>query len=125
MCLVLNLSSCTVGYKNDGKEVTWHTWNEGNGHNSRKVAADPNSFEALEDDYGRDAVHAFYEGDIIEGADGSSFKTLGNWYASDDKHVYISGNLIKGADASSFKVHRYRLGEDKNDFYNDTTRSQY
>lgn len=59
MCLVLNLSSCTVGYKNDGKEVTWHTWNEGNGHNSRKVAADPNSFEALEDDYGRDAVHAF------------------------------------------------------------------
>ena len=75
MCLVLNLSSCTVGYKNDGKEVTWHTWNEGNGHNSRKVAADPNSFEALEDDYGRDAVHAFYEGDIIEGADGSSFKT--------------------------------------------------
>lgn len=121
MCLILSLSSCTVGYKNDGKEVTWHTWNEGSGHNSRKVAADPKSFEALDDDYGRDAVHAFYEGDIIEGADGSSFKTLGNWYASDDKHVYISGNLINGADAASFKVHRYRLGEDKNDFYNDTT----
>lgn len=26
---ILILTSCTTGYKNDGKEVTWHTWNEG------------------------------------------------------------------------------------------------
>lgn len=29
---ILILTSCTAGYKNDGKEVTWHTWNEGSGH---------------------------------------------------------------------------------------------
>lgn len=51
ICLALmSLFSCTVGYKNDGKEVTWHTWNEGNGHNSRKVDADPKTFEELKDD---------------------------------------------------------------------------
>lgn len=63
---LLILTSCSVGYKNDGNEVTWHTWNEGNGHNSRKVDADPETFEVLDDDYGRDKTHAFYRGDIIK-----------------------------------------------------------
>lgn len=121
LCTVFMFASCTVGYKNDGKEVTWHTWNEGSGHNSRKVDADPLSFEKLEDDYGRDDTHAFFRGDIVKGADGRSFKTLGKWYAADNHHVYLSGQLIKGADAPSFKVLSYGLGEDINDFYNGTT----
>lgn len=74
--ILMLLTSCSVGYKNDGKEVTWHTWNEGNGHNSRKVNADPETFEVLDDDYGRDKTHAFYRGDIIKGADGQSFRVL-------------------------------------------------
>lgn len=44
---ILILTSCTTGYKNDGKEVTWHTWNEGSGHHSMKVNADPETFEIL------------------------------------------------------------------------------
>lgn len=122
--LLICLASCGGEYKNDGTEVTWHTWNEGNGHLSHRIDADPKTFEALKNNYGRDAVHAFFEGDIIEGADGSTFKTLGKWYASDDTHVYISGRLIRGADARTFKVRSdvrcHSLGEDKNDFYKDT-----
>lgn len=64
--LLLTFVSCTVGYKNDGSEVTWHTWNEGSGHNSRTVNADPETFEVLDDEYGRDKTHAFYRGDIIK-----------------------------------------------------------
>uniref|UniRef100_UPI00261B57A3 DKNYY domain-containing protein n=1 Tax=Muribaculum intestinale TaxID=1796646 RepID=UPI00261B57A3 len=109
------VTSCTVGYKNDGKEVTWHTWNEGSGHNSYKVDADPNTFEELDDDYGRDKKHAFYRGDIIKGADGSSFRVIGKWYAADNLHVYVDGELVENADPASFKVHSYRLTEDKND----------
>ncbi len=112
------LTSCSVGYKNDGKEVTWHTWNEGNGHNSRKVDADPETFEVLDDNYGRDKTHAFYRGDIIKGADGQSFRVLEKGYAADAFNVYDSGELIKGADSATFKVHSYELTEDKNDFYN-------
>ena len=54
LLVLMTLVSCSVGYKNDGKEVTWHTWNEGSGHTSRHVDADPKTFEELNDDYGRD-----------------------------------------------------------------------
>lgn len=111
------LSSCELGYKNDGKEVTWHSWNEGNGYNVRKINANPATFKSLEDKYGHDDKHAFFEGEIIPEADGSSFKSLGEWYASDKNHVYLSGEKIEKADPNSFKVHNDRLGEDKNDFY--------
>lgn len=110
-------TACSVGYKNDGKEVTWHTWNEGNGHNSRKVDADPETFEVLDDNYGRDKTHAFYRGDIIDGADGQSFQVFEKDYAADAFNVYDSGKLLKGADPATFKVHSYELTEDKNDFY--------
>ncbi len=112
------LTACSVGYKNDGKEVTWHTWNEGNGHNSRKVDADPETFEVLDDNYGQDKTHAFYRGDIIDGADGQSFQVFEKDYAADAFNVYDSGKLLKGADPATFKVHSYELTEDKNDFYN-------
>lgn len=45
LLVLMILVSCSVGYKNDGKEVTWHTWNEGSGHTSRHVDADPKTFE--------------------------------------------------------------------------------
>lgn len=109
--------SCSAGYKDDGKEVTWHTWNEGSGHNSRKVDADPQTFEKLDDDYGRDKTHAFYRGNIINGADGISFRVVEKGYAVDKLNVYDSGELMKGVDPASFKVHSYDWVEDKNDFY--------
>lgn len=115
--LLLTFVSCTVGYKNDGKEVTWHTWNEGSGHNSQKVDADPATFEVLNDDYGRDKTHAFYRGNKIAGADGRSFRVLEKGYAADKFNVYDSGELMKGVDPASFKIHSYELTEDKNDFY--------
>lgn len=117
LLVLMTLVSCSVGYKNDGKEVTWHTWNEGSGHTSRHVDADPKTFEELNDDYGRDKKHAFYEGDIIKGADGGSFRVLTKSYAADNTHVYVSGELIEKADPATFKVHSYYFAEDANDFY--------
>ena len=114
---LLILTSCTTGYKNDGKEVTWHTWNEGSGHHSRKLNADPETFEILDDDYGRDKTHAFYRGDIITGADGHTFRVLEKGFAADKSNVYDKGELMKGVEPASFKIHSYELTEDKNDFY--------
>ena len=115
--ILLTFASCTVGYKNDGKEVTWHTWNESSGHNSRRVDADPKTFEKLNDDYGRDKKHAFYKGDIINDANGGSFRVLDKSYAVDKTQVYFSGKLIEKANPATFKVHSYYLTEDTCDFY--------
>lgn len=115
--LFITFSSCDVGYKNDGTEVTWRTWNESSGHRSRRIDADPASFEKLKYDYGRDKLHAFYEGNIIGEADGSTFHVLDEWYAVDKSHVFRAGKLVEHAAPSSFKVHSYYLAEDSSDFF--------
>ena len=65
--LVMILSSCEMGsgYRNDGKQVTWHSYDEGSGHRVSVVYADPSTFEDLGEGYGRDAQHAFLNGNII------------------------------------------------------------
>ncbi len=115
--LLMSLSSCDVGYKNNGKEVTWHTWNESRGQISRRLDADPNTFEKLKYYYGRDKSHAFFEGNIITEADGSTFRVLDEWYAVDKNHVFLQGKLVERADPSSFKVHSFYFAEDSNDFF--------
>lgn len=113
----LVLSSCEMGYKNDGKEVTYHSWNEGTGHTFFRVKADPATFEDLGDNYGRDKHHAFLEGSIIEGADGATFKYLGHCYSVDANHVFCYDTIMSTADPKSFKVHSALLTEDKKDYY--------
>lgn len=39
-----------MGYKNDGKEVTYHSWNEGTGHTFFRVKPDPATFEKIDFD---------------------------------------------------------------------------
>lgn len=97
--------------------MTWYAWNEGSGHTSRKVSADPKTFEILDDDYGRDHRHAFFQGKLIDGADGKSFRCLNEWYAADDRYVYLSGEIVGNADPKTFEVHTYYFAEDKNDFF--------
>ncbi len=111
------LTSCEVGYKNDGKQVTWHSWDEGSGHRVFVVDADPSTFEDLGDGYARDAQHAFLEGDIIKGADGKTFKYLEKRYAIDANHVFHYDTIMSSGDPQSFKVYSWNLTEDKKDFY--------
>ena len=114
ICMVL--ASC-IGYRNDGKQVTFHEWNEASGHKVTVLDADPATFEDLGDGYGRDAKHAFLEGNIIKGADGNTFNYLGKNYAVDANRAFHFDSIIPDIDPKSFKVHSNWLTEDKNDFY--------
>ena len=113
------LVSCERGphYKNDGKQVTWNTWDIWAGPNSKIVGADPSTFVDLGDGYARDDQHAFLEGDIIKGADGKTFKCLEKRYAIDADHVFHDHTIITSADPKSFMVHGWYLTEDKKDFF--------
>lgn len=115
----LMLTSCDrePGYNNNGKQVTWNTWDIWAGHHSIVVDADPSTFEDLGDGYARDARYAFLEGVIIEGADGKTFKCLEKPYAVDDNHVFHRDSMMTSADPKSFKVHGQYLTEDKKDYY--------
>ncbi len=115
--VVMTLTSCEVGYKNDGKQVTWNTWDIWAGHYSMVVDADPSTFEDLGDGYAHDDQHAFLEGDMINGADGKSFKILEERYAVDANHVFHCDTMMPSADPKTFKVLSRKLTEDKKDFY--------
>ena len=76
VCMMLASCDREPCYKNDGKQVTWNTWDVWAGHHSIVVDADPSTFEDLGDGYARDGQQAFLEGNIIKGADGKTFKCL-------------------------------------------------
>ena len=109
--------SCNSGYQNDGKHVTYHTWNAGSGHTSWILDADPSTFEDLGDDFAHDSLYAFYHGFIIMNADGKSFRYLKYDYAIDKDYVFYRDSILHGIDPKSFKVHSCYLTEDSKDFY--------
>lgn len=109
--------SCDIGYKNDGKVVTYHSWNESSGHSVWKLDANPATFENLGDGYAHDDKHAFLDGHMIDSADGKTFKSLGHGYAIDANHVFHLSQIMDSVDIKTFKVHSQYLTEDKNDYY--------
>lgn len=113
----LVMNSCS-GYKvRDGK-VYYESWNEASGsHTYCLEGANAETFESLDDGYGKDDVHAWYCGELIKGANGASFRTLGEYYATDGRDVWRSGEKMRVADAASFKVISYYFSEDKVDYY--------
>lgn len=117
ICMVLTSCKREPRYKNDGKQVTWNTWDIWAGHDSKIVDADPSTFEDLGDGYARDDQHAFLDGGIINGADGKTFKCLEKRYAVDANHVFHGDFIMAGADPKSFMVHGWNLTEDKKDFF--------
>ena len=117
VCTMLASCDREPCYKNDGKQVTWNTWDVWAGHHSIVVDADPSTFEDLGDGYARDGQQAFLEGNIIRGADGKTFKCLEKPYAVDSYHVFHCDTMMTSADPKSFKVHGQYLTEDKKDYY--------
>ncbi len=117
VCMMLASCDREPCYKNDGKQVTWNTWDVWAGHHSIVVDADPSTFEDLGDGYARDGQQAFLEGNIIKGADGKTFKCLEKPYAVDSCHVFHCDTMMTSADPKSFKVHGQYLTEDKKDYY--------
>ena len=63
---------------------------------SRSVigAADPESFHAINDNYGRDKSKVFYLGYTIPSADPATFEYLGGSYSRDKTHGYSRDQLI-------------------------------
>lgn len=69
--------------------------------------ADPKTFVQMSADpgFGKDARHAFYEADLIEGARPESFHQLGaSKYSADDTAVFFETRRVVEADVASFRA---------------------
>ena len=102
----------------DGK-VTYFRWNPMGMryHTSVLEQADPETFEAIGIEHGKDAT-TVYEWDIpILHADPATFKRLTENYARDATQVFYGRTRLEGVDINTFK----RLGDawsrDSDDFY--------
>ena len=107
----------------DGK-VTYFRWNPMAMRYHTRVLedADPNTFETIGTEHGKDAK-TVYEWDIpILHADPATFKRLTENYAQDATQVFYGRTRLEGADLATFK----RLGDgwsrDADDYYSGSKR---
>lgn len=113
----LILASCDTYKIKDGKVYFVH-FNEGTGYSLELIPeADAKTFVELDNRFGHDAKHAWFENSLLKGINGASFRTLGYWYATDDCLVFRADQQVEGADPSTFVVHTYYFAEDSNDYY--------
>lgn len=83
--------------------------------------ADPESFEALSDVYGRDKKGVYCTWRKVCGADPLTMHSLGGLFAKDAKAVYYNGYPVPAADAATFSCllpsGHLGLSKDKNHVY--------
>lgn len=116
---VVLMTSCMYrGYKNNGKKVTFHSYDPTFLiPDSKDINADPATFEALSDIYGRDKNHVYYWGEILDSVDASSFRIIDEDYTADKNHIYFNTFKIEKADPETFRIINKDLAEDKNDYF--------
>ena len=107
----------------DGK-VTYFRWNPMSMRYHTKVLeeADPDTFEAIDSEHGKDAT-TVYQWDVpILHADPATFKRLRKSYAKDATQIFYGRTRLDGADLATFE----RLGDgwsrDADDFYSGSKR---
>ncbi|MBK6736861.1 MAG: DKNYY domain-containing protein [Haliea sp.] len=101
LILVFIISGCSVGYKKTPENITWTTWNEGNGQVIVRLPnADPTSFIAIDESYGKDRFRVYFEGKEIEGADPETFQTIRWYFSKDSRAAYYREKEIVGASVS-------------------------
>ena len=90
-------------------KVTYYRWNPMSMRYHTRVLehADPNTFEAISSEHGKDAT-TVYEWDIpILHADPATYKRLSNGYSKDATQVFYGRTRLEGADLATFE----RLGD--------------
>lgn len=97
------LNSCT-GYRKNGGQVTYTTFDEGRGFHTTVVQyADPETFRDIGDKYAVDNAHAYHEGVVINGANPASFSIIKKWgWSRDSKNIYASRRRIETCDVDTF-----------------------
>jgi len=100
LVFVFLIAGCSVGYKKNQDNITWTTWNEGNGQVIVQLPhADPRSFAAIDDSYGKDNFHVYFEGKEIAHADPGTFHIIRWYFSKDTRAAYYQDKEIIGAKA--------------------------
>lgn len=120
LILISLLSGCSSGYEKIDNQWTYVTYDEGAGKRTRKLEVDPNTFQAINDEYAKDESNVFYKGRVIDNADSKSFKVLKNGYSSDDFNVYLFHYQIINAVPDKFEILDGLFSRDINNIYNGT-----
>ncbi len=114
--LLLLLAACTKerqGYEISATGVATYVWDPRYqcwGCTPVRVdvgSADPKTFVQLSSypAFGKDALHAFYEDQIIDGADLPSFRQLGNSkYSADKQAAFFEASRVAEADVATFRA---------------------
>jgi DKNYY family len=104
------------GYYVSGDKVFWSGGVDSPGSHE-VVGADAASFHSIDNNFGRDKSHVYYDGSELAGADVSSFEIIGgSSFAKDKSHVWLAGHSISD-DPTHFQPLDGGLSKDSNEVY--------
>ena len=109
------------GYEIKNGKVIFNQGMKGLGttHSFEVEDADPETFEILNRDYGRDAEKAFYLGKAIIQSHGPSFEIFEDPYTKDRAHVYYAGKIISKKPKTFKFLFSVRSGSKTSKYYTD------
>ena len=70
----------------------------------RIEGADAETFEFVEDGFGKDKDHGIYRGSLIVSSDAETFAVIGRGYARDSNDIYFGENPLNSCNPPSFKL---------------------
>ncbi len=77
------------------RHYQWHDYWDGETLNE-VIGADPASFEALDETFGRDGEHVWRGCVLVEGAEAESFRVLGNGWTRDASTLWFAERRVAG-----------------------------
>ena len=79
--------------------------------------ADPETFQNMDEDFGKDNERVFYKGDEIIGADPATFEQIYWAYSKDSNSVYLFTCKLENASPSTFQVLKGSWSKDSQNVY--------
>ena len=108
---------CQAHYKISSREVVYVWWAGGEKRARNVAGADPQTFEQLNNTFGRDHLRAFWMGSEVKNAHATSFTPLDNYHAIDDRNAYFTVSVLTDSKAQSFELLAGSWSRDDANYY--------
>lgn len=86
-------------------------------YQGKVISTQADHFKVINDEYAKDLLHVYSNGNIVEDMDPSSFKVLSPYFRKDKNQAYYFNYPIKKSDPASFKILNDSISKDQQHLY--------
>lgn len=102
------MPNANEGYLRHGEQVLYH---------GEVISNEASSFNVINDEYAKDALHVYSNGVIVEGMVSDGFTVISPYYRKDKNQAYYFNTPIPESDSETFKVLNDAISKDQRNLY--------